>query len=157
MYLKDFAESRNESSHTIATYIRRHPEEFDGHTSLSGNKLVLDEEAMAILDKVYPLPKPVEVIVDHESRDMLIVAQNEISRLKDKILQMQEQVALAEATQMLLEDKKMELDASRVDAKNERERADELLRENMELKLQLEAEKNRKLSFWERITGRKAE
>ena len=66
-------------------------------------------------------------------------------------------VAEAKATLMLLEDKKQELEASRADFEAERERADGLLLENTELKIQLEAEKNRKLSFWERVTGRKAE
>lgn len=157
MYLKDFAESRNESSHTIATYIRRHPEEFDGHTSMSGNRLVLDDEAIEMLDKVYPLPKPVEIIVDHESRDKLIKALEEIRVLEKEIKESYQIVADAKATLMLLEDKKQELEASRADFEAERERADSLLLENAELKIQLEAEKNRKLSFWERLTGRKAE
>lgn len=157
MILKDFAKERNENPHTIATYIRRHPEEFEGHTEMKGNRLVLDDYALGLLDKVYPLPKPVEIIIDHESRDMLILAQNEISRLKDKMLEMQSQIALAEAAQMLLEDKKVELEVSRADAKGERERADGLLQENVELKLQLEAEKNRKLTVWERLTGRKGD
>ena len=157
MYLKDFAEGRNESSHTIATYIRRHPEEFEGHTSMSGNKLVLDDEAIEILDKVYPLPKPVEIIVDHESRDKFIKALEEIRVLEKEIKESYQIVAEAKATLMLLEDKKQELEASRADFEAERERADGLLLENTELKIQLEAEKNRKLSFWERVTGRKAE
>ena len=115
------------------------------------------DEAIEILDKVYPLPKPVEIIVDHESRDKLIKALEEIRVLEKEIKESYQIVAEAKATLMLLEDKKQELEASRADFEAERERADGLLLENTELKIQLEAEKNRKLSFWERVTGRKAE
>lgn len=147
MILKDFAEQRNESPHTIATYIRRHPEEFEGHTSMKGNKLVLDEKAIEILEKVYPLPKPVEVIVDHESREKLLKALEEIRVLEKEIKKNYQIVAQAEATLVLLEDKKQELETSRADLEAERVRANELFRENAELRAKLSAEQNRKWKF----------
>ena len=147
MILKDFAEQRNESPHTIATYIRRHPEEFEGHTTMKGNKLVLDEKAIELLEKVYPLPKPVEVIVDHESREKLIKALEEIRVLEKEIKKNYQIVAQAEATLVLLEDKKQELETSRADLEAERVRANELFRENAELRAKLSAEQNRKWKF----------
>lgn len=147
MILKDFAEQRNESPHTIATYIRRHPEEFEGHTTMKGNKLVLDEKAIELLEKVYPLPKPVEVIVDHESREKLIKALEEIRVLEKEIKKNYQIVAQAEATLVLLEDKKQELETSRADLEAERVRANELFRENAELRAKLSAEQSRKWKF----------
>jgi len=55
--LRDFAEERQVKSHTVATYIRRYPDLFDGHTGMDGNKMTLDETAVEILSKVYrPAP-----------------------------------------------------------------------------------------------------
>ena len=86
MILRDFANERNESAHTIATYIRRHPDLFDGHTGKKGNQLTLDEEAVAILDKIYPLPKLIEVVDNPETEEKLRKAMETIGILT-KLLQ----------------------------------------------------------------------
>ena len=145
--LREFAAERKEQPSTVATYIRRHPEEFSGHTQMDGKKMLLDEHALELLDKVYPLPKPVEVIPDTESREQLLKAREIIISLQHEMLGMKQQIAEAEATRLLLDDKKQELKDTKTDLQGERERADALFRENAELRAQLEAEKNRKWKF----------
>lgn len=103
MILRDFANERHESPHTVATYIRRHPDVFDGHTGKKGNQLTLDDEAVAILDKIYPLPAPVEVIVDHESRDKLIKVQDYAIKLQKELSEVKEQLKVAETDKLMLE------------------------------------------------------
>ena len=76
MYITEFAKSRNIKPQTVSRYINRHSEKFDGLVLKSGKEITLSEEAIYILDKVYPLPKPIQVIVDHESRDKLVEAQS---------------------------------------------------------------------------------
>lgn len=85
--LKDFAEGRNVSAHTIATYIRRHPEAFEGHTGMEGNKLQLDEEAVAILNKVYPLPAPEEIWTPAAKEEYDVLLQEYVKTLEklDKV------------------------------------------------------------------------
>lgn len=120
--LTEFAESRNEKADTIRKYISRHKKEFEGHTSFSGTKMEIDDEAMNLLDKAYPLPKPVEIIEDTESRRKLVQAQELIIQMQQQMMDMQEKVAIAEATKALLEDKEQQLAAAnkeKIELKNE--------------------------------------
>lgn len=107
--LTNFAESRNEKPDTIRKYISRHKEDFDGHCSFCGTKMEIDDDAVAMLDLVYPLPKPIEIIEDTESRKELIKAQKLIIQLQQKISEQSLALAQAEATKMLLEDKEEQL------------------------------------------------
>ena len=67
------------------------------------------------LDKAYPLPKPVEVIVDHESRDKLILAQRRIIELQEKVAAQAEIVSRVEYQQALIEMKDEELEKAKKD------------------------------------------
>ena len=107
--LTSFAESRNEKPDTIRKYISRHKDEFEGHCSFNGTKMELDNTAITILDEVYPLPKPIEIIEDTESRRELIKAQQLIIQLQQKISEQSMALAQAEATKLLLEDKEEQL------------------------------------------------
>lgn len=82
MLLKEFAEQRGQKPDTVAAYIREHSEEFEGHTSMIGKQKNLDEVAVEILDKKYPLLKPTQVIEDTEARRKLIEAQDTIILLQ---------------------------------------------------------------------------
>ena len=110
MKLSEFAKLRNVHRDTITQYIRRNPELFEGHTKVDGKWLILDEEAERLLDEKYPLPKPVEIIEDKESREKLIKAQELIIQLQDKLGQAQGKIAKAEAMQLMLEDKERQLE-----------------------------------------------
>lgn len=110
----DFAEIRGEKPDTVSAYIRRNASEFEGHLGKEKNRMTLDEVAVEILDKVYPLPKPVEVIEDKESRQALILIQQkyiqlqmEMQALKDEMAE--DKIALADSkAQLLLLEKKAE-------------------------------------------------
>lgn len=87
MFLKDFAEMRGVKADTVATYIRRHPEIAE-HTSTEGYFMVLDDVAIDMLDKKYPMPKPVQVVQDTESLKKLAEAQQTIILMQQKMLEM---------------------------------------------------------------------
>lgn len=149
MNISEFAESRNLQSQTVSIYIRRHPEQFDGHTSRDGKSVELDEVALDLLDKAYPLPQPVEIIKDTEILKALSATQRELTEAQKVIISLQAQIqeksdliSAAQANQLLLEVKEEELHAK-----------DEL---NMELQRRAEAaeaelDKLKKRSFWERL------
>lgn len=168
--LTEFATGRNERADTIRKYISRHKNEFEGHCSFSGPKMELDDAAVELLDKVYPLPKPIEIIEDTESRKELLKAQKLIIQLQQKISDQSMALAQAEATKLLLEDKeeqlkekkdeieeqkaelnqvKQEMASERSRADAERERADaERVRAEEALK---EVERLKSRSFFQRI------
>lgn len=139
--LIDFASGRNEKPDTIRKYISRHKEEFEGHTSFSGAKMEIDEHAYELLDKIYPLPKPIEIIEDNESRRKLVQAQDLIIQMQQKMMDMQEKVALAESTRALLEDKEHQLAELQAEKKELKEQI-----ASREQKLEEERIKNESLS-----------
>lgn len=77
----------------------------------TGKKLDLDDEAVAILSKIYPLPEPINVVhgVPHEQyeqlQNVLISQQQENSMLKDKLMQANEFIAVAKGNQLLLDER----------------------------------------------------
>lgn len=140
MILNEFAKSRNEKPDTIRKYINRHPEQFAGHISKSGNKMELDSVAQELLEEVYPLPRPVEVIVDTESREELIRMQKLLIQAQQEMMRMQTLVAQAEAQKILLEDKESQLNDAREEIK--------------ELRAELDAE--RSVTWWQKLTGKRS-
>lgn len=166
--LVKFAESRGVNPDTVATYIRRHPEVFSGHTQQQGNKLLLDDDAVKILDEKYPLPKPVEIIngVDptlyQNALERLEKAKDLVIQLKDAKSQLELDLAKKESEQLLLEEKmnleteKMQIKVDHLEAeKNQMET--QYLDEISRLQQELQKEKSRKLSFMERLKGRKGD
>lgn len=116
MTITEFANSRGVQSQTVSIYINRHEEMFSGHTKRAGKTVELDEEALEILDKQYPLPKMVEIIEDKESREeliktqkALIQTQRKMEELRGVVADAEKAVARAEAVQLLLEDKEAQL------------------------------------------------
>ena len=121
MNLTQFAKERNVKTNTISNYLSRHPE-IRKHILKNGKEVDLTPEAIKMLDEVYPVPKPVQVIngVDPEEhkrvqRELEILhgkyesKLETILELQDKLNQVQSQIARAEATQLLLEDRNEQL------------------------------------------------
>ena len=111
--ITDFATERGVDRDTVNAYLRKHPE-IKEETRREGKNVVIDTDSKAYeaLNKQYPLPAPVEVIEDTESRQQLIQAQQLIIQLQQQIVDMQqEQVHKAEieakatAMQAILEQK----------------------------------------------------
>lgn len=151
MTITEFASSRNEQTQTISAFIKRHPEKFEGHTKKVGKTVELDENAIDILDKQYPLPKPVTVIngVDPEEYEKILqdlkelqkkydAAIENIAKIQTERLAEKELIGKAEAQQLLLENTEKQLN----DEKEEKE------------KLQAEIDRLKNRTFWERVLNK---
>lgn len=99
MNISEFARDRGLKPTTVSLYIRRHPDEFNGHTrpSGNGNSLELDDIALELLDKKYPRKEqPVQILEHDPELERKIQEQNEVIRqLQAKI------IALSEANSQL--------------------------------------------------------
>lgn len=107
--LSDFAKSRGVNRDTITQYIRRNKEQFEGHTKVDGKWMELDQVAEELLDKKYPLPHPVEIVEDTESRRQLILAQQRIIQLQQELAAAKDTIALTTKNEFLLEQKEKEV------------------------------------------------
>lgn len=111
MKVTDFLKGRDVERQAVTRYINRHEEIFKGHTEKVGKEVELDSVAVEELEKVYPYPKPVTIIngVPQEEfirvQNELIISQQRTSELQNRLLEAQERIATARATEMLLEDK----------------------------------------------------
>lgn len=152
MKITEFLQGRNVARQAVTRYINRHDEIFKSHVKKDGKELDLDMMAVEALEKVYPLEMPVNVIdgVPKESfikiQNELIMSQKKVESLHGQLLDVQEQIAVAKAQELLLEDKTNQISElkEQIDLKN-----DEI--EN--LKKQLSEEKSK--GFFAKIFGRK--
>lgn len=133
----EFAKERNVNRDTVNAYIRQHPE-IQKETRMVGKNMVIDtdSEAYRLLDKKYPLPQLIQVIEDTESQKKLIKAQEVIIQLQSRINEQAAKIAHAEAIQMLLDDKEMQLNRAN-------EQIQELKDMNDRLTEQLDTEKSK--------------
>lgn len=148
--ISEFSEERNVDRDTVNAWIRNHPEVNEKCGRKGKDKVIdTDSEAYKLLEKQYPLPKPVEVIVDTKSREELVKAQQVIIHLQSQNAQLEKELAIADSKQFLLEEKDKQLEQMEKildDTKNElnlnRQRADqietELKNEVKELRERLE-------------------
>lgn len=143
--LRDFAAARNIKTDTVRKYMYRKKETFSGHTQKTEHGLQLDEVALAALEEIYPLPRPVEVVEDTESRRQLILAQQMIIQLQQQMAELQSKAALADAQQLLLEDKNARIDELQTEKKAAEERA---------AAAETEIQRLQNRSLWERIRNK---
>lgn len=158
--IAEFARERNVDRVAVNAWIRNHPN-IDKVCQKKGKEKIIDTllDEYKELEKQYPLPKPVEVIEDTESRKKLIQAQELIIQMKDKLLDAQNKIAAAEATKLLLEDKEIQLSK----AEKQIEKQEATLEREAERKAQLEKEleeaRNRikeleNRTFWQRLLNK---
>lgn len=147
--LSDFADQRNVSRDTVAAYIRRNPEIFEGHTTKQKKALILDDEAVKMLDEMYPLPKPIQIIEDVESRQKLIQTQQLVIQLQQKIVDQTAIVAQAETMKVLLEDKEKQLEAAEKQLSDKQAELDAYRKEAEQQKEEINRLRSR--SLWQRI------
>ena len=180
----DFAESRGIKRDTLTTYIRRKTDLFDGHTQQKTDGLYFDEAAMDILDKVYPLPQPVEVVKDTRSLELLVAEQAKTAKLQEELMALQKQMSEAqlkltkvESEKMLLEDKTQRYEAESKNLQQKLESQSQELKEKSEDLIETrtkldyveqekerereraeaaeeELERARNASFWQRLRGK---
>lgn len=130
MNITEFATSRNKTVGAISNYISRHKQQFKGLTRKEGNTIVLDDEAIEILGRMYPVPKPVQVINGvpeeeyrkkmeelEQARKDLLAAKDLVISLQNQINENQLKLKDAEMDKLKLEDKSktqdIELEAER--------------------------------------------
>ncbi len=145
VFLKDFAKERNVNTDALTAYIRRHKEDFKGHTKTKDKKMEIDKTAYELLDKIYPLPRPIEIVEDKESREKLLKAQEYIIQLQAKINEQALQIAEANNIKLLLEDKTSQL----TDARQE---IDHLKEQNDRLQEKYETELRK--TWWDKLRGK---
>ena len=143
MTITEFLNGRTVERQAVTRYIERHEEEFQGHTSRKGREIVLDEVAIDILDRKYPLQSLVEVVEDKESRQKLIKAQEYIIQLQEKINEQSLAIAKAESIQLLLEDKEHQLEMAEQRENEWKERHERTEEELNKVREELEKERNK--------------
>lgn len=117
MKITEFLQGRNVKRQAVTRYINRHEDFFAGHIQKVSKEIDLDMVAVRELEKVYPLEKPITVLdgIPHEVFEKvqaeLIATQQKNSELMAKLLDATEQISMAKATQVLLEDKTKRIDA----------------------------------------------
>lgn len=152
MKISEFLQGRSVARQAVTRYINRHDETFKNHVKKAGKELDLDMVAIEALEKIYPLEMPVNVIdgVPKESfikiQNELIASQKKIEGLQGQLLDVQEQIAVAKAQELLLEDRTNQVSElkEQIDLKNN---------EIESLKEQLSEEKSK--GFFAKIFGRK--
>ena len=162
MKIKEFIEGRNVSYDTVRKYIINNENLFKGHTGRAKN-IVLDDEAIAILDKKYPLPNLIQIVEDTEARNQLIEAQKKIIELQQQLIIAAPKLAQADHNEFLLELIENEASDLRANKKileselkelteEKHEQELQFQKEKEELLRQLEAEKSK--SWWDKLRGK---
>lgn len=135
-YIAEFARERKENVGTVAAYIRRNPDLFEGHTETDGKKTYLDDVAIQILNDVYPVPEEKIIVENVETikelaaaRAELAESQKQIIDLQAKILSMTERFVLADQQIHLLEDKNQQINELLQAVDDEKNRAENLQNE----------------------------
>lgn len=158
--LKDYAKQNNVSYEAVRKQVVRYADELGAHIIRDGRQQFLDEEAIAFLDAKRQ-KNPVAIIqMDKDERiealeeenkillQKLAIVQDELLKEKDKTYQLEienSKIALLEADNKAQKDKIAEAEKKALGANSEAYRAKE----------ELQAEKKRKLTFRERLLGRK--
>lgn len=162
--ISDFAKERAIDRDTVNAWIRNH-EEVNKACRKAGKEKTIDtsSEAYQLLEKQYPLPRPIQIIEDTESRQKLIKLQEAYIQLQGKMVEASNQLAQAEATKLLLEDKEEQLEKAEKQRDKAEERADKVADELQhfraeaeakikELEEKLQAEKDK--SWWQKLRGK---
>lgn len=142
--ITEFAREREVEPDTVTTFIRRHPE-IQKDIIQKGKKSAIDTESEGYeaLEKQYPLPKPIQVIEDTESRKELIQTQKLVIQLQNKLNEATTLIAQAEAQKILLEDKQQQLDKAEEREQKAEETIRNLSKELDQVRMALETEKNK--------------
>ena len=168
MNLTEFAEARNVKINAVSNYLSRHPE-IKKHTVRIGKETELTPQAIDMLDSVYPLPKPIQIMTgvdpDEHKRvqtELEIIRKKydatleKITVLQDKMMEDQKLLAQAEAQKILLEDRESQLKIATEEGEKkdteidlQKKKIEEQNRQLEELKNENERLKNR--SLFERI------
>lgn len=102
MNLKDFSVSRNVDMKAVSRYMKRHGMIYNKACGLTA-------EQIQILELKYPMPSPVQVVEDKETREQLLLTQKALIDTQRALIEAQKLIAEAQASKLLLEDKEAEI------------------------------------------------
>ena len=139
MKIQEFAELRNLKVNTVHAYLNKHKEILED-CFRDGKYLCINEDSKGfeLLCKKYPLPQPVNVIEDIESRKKLIVAQEMMIKIES-----------VKYKEYLLESETNRADKAENELNIEKEKIEEIEKINKQLNEEIDKLKNR--SFWSRV------
>ena len=170
MNLTEFAQSHNIEMQVISKHIKAHADEYRGKIKENGKSKELTDEAIEILEKYYPIPKPTIVIEGipkeehfkevNEKLEEIDNLRKVIITLKDQLTDYQLKLKDAETEQLRIEEKgkikdtlieKLEQSAEVQKNKSAEQelKLSDLQSENEKLKAELETEKNK--SWWDKL------
>lgn len=161
MTITEFAKSRNIEPQAVSRYIGRH-EEFEGHISVNpknGKEKILDDIAIELLDKKYPLPKPIEVIEGVEPKEYQKVVNSMLelqelnNKMQEQLLDAQELIAGATAQKLMLEDRDRQIQELKAEIEKSKEELSKGSEEIMKTKIELEQIKKEVSSYKKSLFG----
>lgn len=183
MNLTEFAQSHNVEMQVISKHLKAHSDEYQGLIKDKGKSKELSDEAIEILEKYYPIPKPIQVIngvpeeehrkkldeLDNVRKD-LVTAKDLIITLKDQLTDYQLKLKDAENEQLRIEEKEKiqnTIIAKQEDSIKELEKsAEEQKKQSAEQELKLsdlqtenerlkaELEAEKNKSWWDKFRGK---
>lgn len=140
MTLKEFAEGRGVEYNALMQWLYRRPE-LRERMPKEGKSYVIEpgDGIFEILDKKYPIPKPIQVIQDEEARKELAEANRKIQELQEAMLKMAARASQADAMQLMLEQRDTELEQTREALHKEQEERISIAESAGRLRVELEA------------------
>lgn len=160
--LKDYAKQNNISYEAVRQQVVRYKNDLAEHIIRDGRQQFLDDEAVAFLDS--KRQKNPVAIIQIEKDERIEALQKELDAAKNMIIGLQEERDKLKSEKYTLELENAKI--ARLEADNEAQRgkiaeaeqkAVEANSEAYKAKEELQAEKKRKLTFKERLLGRKIE
>ena len=103
--IKDFAESHRVGDKAVSRWMKLHHIEYNKEKGLT-------EDQIAILEKQYPLPQPIQIVEDIETKNKLIETQNNLILAQKALISAQAKISSLESEKLLLESKSQEEIAS---------------------------------------------
>lgn len=158
MTITAFLQGREVERQAVTRYINRHPEIFEGHTRKEGKEIDLDEYAVDYLAELYPLIKPVTLIQGVPQEDYikiqgeLIEAHRRLYTLSERLSEAQGQLSMANATQMLLEDKERLVDEQKQELSEKDKEIAELRERLQQSEVALATERAK--TWWQKLRGK---
>lgn len=102
MKLSRFCEERQVKQNTVNQYIKRHQSEFKGHITKKGNCTELDDEAVQLLNEIYPF-RVVQIVHDEETERLLKKVTEHAIELQQRINSMSEEMIEIKAEKLMIE------------------------------------------------------
>lgn len=158
MKIQEFIKDRNINYSTVFQYIKRNEKLFSGHIG-SSKKIELDDIAIEILDKKYPLPNPVQIIEDTAAKEELAEVKSQLIQTQQMVISLQQKLVEAAPKIAFIEQTEKTLELTTQELFDSKEENTTLKNENIQIKdelakLQTELENEKSKSWWDKLRGK---